>query len=526
MTAQEDLEKTLRDAKALPVLFAGSGVSHRYLGTPTWSALLEHFAPATGKSMAYYRGLAGDDLPRVASLIAADFYEPWFKRAKYRDSRKAFESSVRDVADPLKYEICKYLESHKRKKTKALAAELSDLERVRVHAVLTTNWDLLLDEALDNLEVFVGQQDVLFAQTQAVGELYKIHGSLTDPTSLVLTEEDYTQYWARNPYLIAKILTLFVEHPMLLIGYSMTDAHIQKLFGNLISCLTTDQLKVLNGRLIFVKRAAEGQGDYFAHAPMTIEGHTLEVQEVGLKDFGDLYRILANLPQRMSVKLLRQVKRDLYQLAFNEPAQARVFTVNIEDDTDLDKVEVVIGVGTMAQLGEKGYAAFDRQDLFADMVNGGFAHNEVSLIEVLLPRIFKQAKFAPVYYPLHIAGRVADDRTVKDAHLLPARARHLLDGTTKLQPYQGAARPTTGFADLLDKDPDHAINLGVACTFDEDDVVALRDLLHKEFANRPISTELAKLGCKYDALVYGPDFLGDRDALSARLASTPLPALT
>jgi hypothetical protein len=376
---------------------------------------------------------------------------------------------------------------------------------------------------LDDLEVFVGQQDVLFAPTQAVGELYKIHGSIADPTSLVLTEVDYAAYWDRNPYLIAKILTLFVEHPMLLLGYSLTDPHIQRLLGNLISCLTTEQVKVLNGRLIFVRRTQPGQSDYLTHAPMTIEGHTLEIQEVGLADFGDLYRILADLPQRMSVKLLRQVKRDLYQLAFNNPTQSRIFTINIEDDTDLDKVETVIGVGTMAQLGAKGYAAFDRQDLFADMVTGNFAHNVVSLIDLLVPRIFKQAKFAPIYYPLHLAGRLNPDRTAKDPHLLPTRARQLIDGTTKLEPYAGTHGKVLGFADLLDKDPDHAINLGVACTFDEDDVVVLRDLLYREFAKRPILTEVAKLGCKYDALVYGPDYSGDRDALAARLAATPFP---
>lgn len=525
MTAQESLDKLLRDAKALPVLFVGSGLSHRYLGTPPWLALLEHFAPLAGNSMAYYRGRAGDDLPQVASMIAADFYEVWFKRAKYRDSRKEFESSVREIADPLKYEICKFLRSHKRTKKSALVQELELLENIRVHAVLTTNWDTLLDELLDDLEVFVGQQDVLFAQTQAVGELYKIHGSVTEPRSLVLTQEDYATYWDRNPYLIAKILTLFVEHPMLLLGYSLTDPHIQKLLGNLVECLTPEQVKVLNGRLIFVRRVQPGQSDYMTHAPMTIEGHTLEIQEVGLSNFGDLYSILAALPQRMSVKLLRQVKRDLYQLAFNNPTQARVFTVDIEDDTDLDKVETVIGVGTMAQLGAKGYAAFDRQDLFADMVTGNFKHNQVSLMDLLVPRIFKQAKFAPIYYPLHVAGRLNADRTAIDAHTLPARARHLIDGTTKLEPYAGNHGSIGGFADLLATDPDHAINLGVAASFDEDDVVALRDLLHAEFAKRPISTEVAKLGCKYDALVYGPDYAGDHDALSARLASTPLPPL-
>ena len=74
LTVADDLDALLRGTKSLPVLFVGSGISRRYLATPDWEGLLEHFAPEAGDSMPYYRGLANNDLPRVASLIAADFY--------------------------------------------------------------------------------------------------------------------------------------------------------------------------------------------------------------------------------------------------------------------------------------------------------------------------------------------------------------------------------------------------------------------------------------------------------------------
>lgn len=512
-----EVDRILRDSRALPVLFAGSGLSRRYLNTPTWDGLLSHLAPETGRSMPYYRGLAANDLTQVASLIAKDFYQVWFKDERYAKSRTAFESHVLSVSDPLKYEISEYLRSHRRTRSKKLRAEIEAMKAIRVHAVLTTNWDQLVEELLPDLQVYIGQQDILFSQTHAVGEIYKIHGCVSEPNSLVLTNEDYAAYWERNPYLIAKILTLFVEHPVIFMGYSLTDPHIQRLLANLISCLTAAQIQTLNGRLMFVRRAAAGSPPLLRAAPVTIEGHSLDVRQLTLDNFGDLYQLLATLPQHLSVPMLRRAKQDLYQLAFNSPVKGSIYTVDIDDDTELDRVEVVIGVGVMAHLADKGYEAFDRRDLFVDMLTGSVRHDPKKLLDVLLPRMFKQAKYAPVFYPLHLANRLNSDGSVIGRDTLPVRARQLIDGSPGLQPYPGTVVRGIGFRALLESDPEHAANSGVVANYGEDDVVALRSFLLSRLGQKGLTTEIAKLACKYDRLVYGPDYSGDKEALASRL---------
>lgn len=519
----EQLKTLLVNSKTLPVLFIGSGLSRRYIDSPDWEGLLRELASLTGRPLSYYEGKVGGlaedmKLPAIASRIAADFYDKWFFTDDYADSRAKYEDSVSLEGDPLKVEAAKYINSLKLTQREGLIPELEKLATVRAHAVITTNFDSVIEDALPDMEVYVGQQTVLFSATQAVGEIYKIHGSASDPSSLVLTAEDYEAFWDRNPYLIAKMLTLFVEHPVIFIGYSLRDPHIQRLLGNLVDCLTEDQLQTLNDRLIFVGRPGPTRVEGLARSTITVAEHTFGVQEIGLADFGDLYDMLSTLPQHFPVKLLRQLSESVYQLAYSSEPTGRVYVLPFDEDTEADSVEVVVGVGTMERLGMKGYSAFSRADFFLDMLTGAHDHNVPNMFERLIPSIFRGAKYSPIWYPLRLA-ETADYQVEQDK--LPLRARQLLDGTTPLTPYPGR-RPLhwqeMSFEKLSANHPDLRVNLGVDCAYEVSDVLALRDFLVGRLQGRTtVPTDVAKLCSKFDQLVYGGGFKGDPEELRAAL---------
>lgn len=517
----DELRAALVAEKALPVLFVGSGISRRYLGSPDWDGLLEHFAALTPRSMAYYRGLAGNDRPHIASLIAEEFYGVWFNDEAYLESRAAYESEVERVSDPLKYEIARYIATLEESTDEDEVAELDRLMRVRAHAVITTNWDVLLERRLSDLEVFVGQQDVLFATTQAVGEIYKIHGCVSDPKSIIVTKEDYEAYWDRNPYLIAKLLTMLVEHPVIFLGYGLGDAHINRMLGNLIGCLTTEQIDVLNDRLVFVRRAAAAENSSLSRGTYTVGAHTLSIREYVCADYGELYAMLGGLPERFPAKLLRRLRQSVYELTFSTEPSGRVHVLPMEAGDDVDDVEIVVGVGTMERLGEKGYSALGRAEICRDMLNCETDHNPARLVDDLLPRLLRGAKFVPIYYPLYLAGRLDADGNVLDVTGIPANGRALISGTTKLTPYtirDQVKRKGQNFRELVGEDGNVALEYGLVCQYDVDDVVALRDfLLACVPETDPVGTVEAKLCCKYDQLAYGPGFGGDRAKLHAVL---------
>jgi hypothetical protein len=516
--ATEKLRKLLaQNGTALPVLFVGSGFALRYLNSPTWEGLLEHFATKLGRPMSYYRAKASGDMPLIASYLAEDLFEPWFNSPEYAASRSDFQDKVLNRSDPLKFEITKFLKKLKLPTAGPMKQEMDDFSHVHVQAILTTNWDDTLELSLPEFETFVGQSDVLFTTLQSVGEIYKIHGCTSDPHSLVLTREDYQTYWERNPYLIAKMLTLFVEHPILFIGYSVSDPHIRQLLMNLIECLTDAQREVLNDRLVFVDWRQPGRPPEFTQGTLTVGTHTIAIRQYALADYSELYAMLATLPRRFPAKLMRQLKQSVYRLAYDSTPLGRLRVLPIDEGDDLENLEVIIGVGTSERLAEVGYGHFNREDLIRDMLFGATQHDPVALMSRAIPELFARVKYLPIWYPLRIAGRIADDDEVIQQDELPARARALLTDPTLIHPtsiVETSSRRKQNFRDLLAESERVAINHGIWCLYDEKDVVALREFLVQLLTrSRKISTDVAMLACKYDRLVFGKDYSGDRGQL-------------
>ena len=54
---------------------------------------------------------------------------------------------------------------------------------------------------------------------------------------------DDISFEKKNPYLAAKLLTIFTEHPIIFIGYSLTDENILKILNSIAQCLTSDNLQ-------------------------------------------------------------------------------------------------------------------------------------------------------------------------------------------------------------------------------------------------------------------------------------------
>lgn len=405
-----EIKKILESINAHPFLFVGSGFTHRYLDTEDWKGLVSHFAkqakPEADFPFQWYKNevaASGSelDLPKITQRVEKDYARRFLEDESFRDLRIRHEVRIRDEVSPLKIGVADLLENLESKFTTTNhPEEISALGHARknVAGVITTNFDRFLEHLFPEHVSYIGQNELLFNQSYGVGEIYKIHGCVSDPASLVLTQSDYEGYRSRNAYLAAKLMTIFLEHPIIFLGYSITDSNIRMIFNDISNCLTESQLATLSERLIFVQRTKEGRPEGISTIRDNFGPRVIESKRVVLSDFSKLYKAIAGMRSSYPPKILRKLKKDLYDLVLSSSPKERIRVVDIDDATEIDKIEYVMGVGISKQLAGQGYGGIEVRDLIEDLIYERSDWDAQQVVEIVLPKLGKQNSYnLPVF---------------------------------------------------------------------------------------------------------------------------------
>lgn len=221
-----DIADVLKTAGCQPILFIGSGFSRRYAKAPNWDELLRKLAeacPNIEQDYAYFKQKYGD-LPRIASIFA-EAYSEWAWGAGRKHFPKEYFAEAYPADVFLKHAAAQLLYKLDLVHPE-FDEELKALRGINPHAIVTTNYDELLEPLFPEYERVIGQT-ILKQPYLSLGEIFKIHGCVSDPLSLVLTQSDYEAFEVDKKYLSAKLLTYFAEHPLLFIGYGANDPNIR-----------------------------------------------------------------------------------------------------------------------------------------------------------------------------------------------------------------------------------------------------------------------------------------------------------
>lgn len=402
MSIKASLEPVFTKAKSAPILFAGAGFSRRYLKTPDWAALLAYFTQWTPHVYDYYRSRAADRLPEVGTLIAQDFHEVWFTDDDFETSRNEFAVHCKSPADPIKYEIARYLKSFDGIYDEL--EELDSLRRVSLEAIITTNYDSLLEKIFESYTVFSDQDSLILDSIYGAGEIYKIHGTLESPRSLVITSEDYNHFKERNLILAAKLLTLIVEHPVIFLGYSLSDENVRTILTSIVKCLSPIGLGAIRDSIVIVEWSP-GEQEGVTKRSLRIDDVDLPYTHVSCHTFHEVFDSMASFERRFPVKLLRELKKSLYELVEESDPVGRLAVVDIDNPEDLKNADFVIGIGVQDKLGQVGYTGLGRDDVFRFVLDGG-EYSAEALLRNVIPQIAKGNANCPVFRFLRESGRV------------------------------------------------------------------------------------------------------------------------
>lgn len=506
-----DVEKYLTDhlqGMAGPYLFVGSGISRRYAGAPSWGELLSEFASRTSHSYGYYQGVADGSMPEIATRIAAEFYDVWWDEddTEYAASRSAYGNRMKSKDSPLKVEVAKYIRDLVA--ASSLPADLTDEWKlfgdVVVDGIITTNYDQLLPLRFPGFRTFVGQSELVFSDTQGIAEIYMIHGSDADPQSLVLTTADYESFDSRNAYLAAKLMAVFVEHPVVFLGYSMGDENIRRILQALLRGLTDDHISKLKDRLIFVEWK-DGVNPSAAETILQIDDTALPVIRVEVPDFTSVYKALAGRERAIPAKILRVLKEQVFEIVKTNDPGNRLYAYKDIDDENAADFDVVFGVG--AKMTVKGIVGLDRIDLIEDVLQSpdhGLPAEKI--VERVIPNKARTT-YMPCFKYLRAMAALNNDGSVKKRAVdVPQRVRDRaasVHQTMLGHATGGATRTVSQLED--DKGWDWVMNQGLAIRKHTSDLDGLRDFLirHRDKSNKNWwGTQYAKLAIAYDWMAY------------------------
>ncbi|GAA3747778.1 SIR2 family protein [Flavobacterium ginsengisoli] len=388
-----------------PFLFIGSGFSRRYIGLPTWELLLSEICEELKlpKPYNFYKSNADSQLPKVASLIGNEFNEIWWSADEFIESRQTFETLANSKFSPLKYEIAQKINKNMQLLTEdIIEKEIKLLKKINIDGIITTNWDQLLENLFPDFKKFVGQQELIFSELFSIGEIYKIHGCSSQPNSLVLTEEDYQNFEERNEYLASKLLTIFVENPIIFIGYSLDDKNIQSILKSIIKCLTKENISKLKDRLIFCQWNSSATDTTIIDSTILISDTVIPLKLITLNNFIDVYTILANNKRKLPIKILRQMKGMVYDFVKSNSSKSKIYVAdNLDDIENLHEAEFVYGVGLKDRFAEVGIKGIEFKDVLIDsIISRNWDPLKISIL--CLPSLM--GTYIPFFKHLNAAG--------------------------------------------------------------------------------------------------------------------------
>lgn len=109
----------------------------------------------------------------------------------------------------------------------------------QIQTIITTNYDKSFEPTYKtDISTIISDKDIPAAARNKV-HLYKIHGDIDTPNSIMITKKDYSDYYkeGRESLLWTEIKSLVSRHSILFVGYSFEDTNIQSIFEYILEKL-------------------------------------------------------------------------------------------------------------------------------------------------------------------------------------------------------------------------------------------------------------------------------------------------
>lgn len=364
--AVEKIEEAIESYELRPILFIGSGFSQRYLDdAPNWDQLLEKMIQKSpdeylNRPFEYYNQQY--ECPRIGTEIA-DGYAEWAWDVRGSDEFPDYLYDIQNREVFLKYKVAEYFRDISPSSIDEVDKNQEELETLKdlgPHAIVTTNYDSLVETVFpEEYNVIVGEE-IYDLDYTSIGEIFKIHGCMSDPQEIVLTERDYTRFIEQKKYLTAKLLTYFAEHPIIIIGYDATDNNITRILEDvdLVTSEEIDESDLIENIFHLDWSPGISDTDQIDNYKVILgdENQRIRIRSISAEDYSWIYDAASHQSQMTGVKVgtLRNILNNTYKIVSEDAPKKEIQLEMMEQVSEQEELSTLLGVTPIEDSTEQG----------------------------------------------------------------------------------------------------------------------------------------------------------------------------
>lgn len=406
--------ENLLKQKTTPALFIGAGFSKRYLiNYPDWLGLLKKIADAIGMdtfiiSKKYDELInegktKSDACFRITSIIEKELN----KKIDSGKANEIFSLDEKYIIEtshlrPIKYLAAKHFNQPLQYifDVPYLKRELNLFKKLQnnVPCIFTTNYDTLIENLFLDYKCFKSQSDYFYNDNTDYMEIYKLHGSAEEPNTLILTEDDYTEFDRKNYLSVSKFINILSERPIIFMGYSLSDPNIIKILNQITDCLNSEQLRKLEKNIIIIEREEHKRslhsGSKIIPLPNSDKG--LRITFITTDNFIQIFWYLNQFKPTARPSEIRKYKLQIKHLI--ETNDSNLKTYITKADT-LDKLTDEVAITELATP-EEAYSKYPPDALLKDALFDTNKFTPISIIDAWFMHQVSTSQNVPLYYYL------------------------------------------------------------------------------------------------------------------------------
>lgn len=406
--------------KRMPALFIGTGITKRYLTfCPNWDELLKMLAEKIGVSesaFAAQKSKLRNDNPTISNGILQQ------KMASYLQNKfllkiesgklnplDLFSEEENQLCingiDYFKMLVAKLLKSYEL--NQEMQEELKLFKEIsgKISLIFTTNYDLFLEtEIFPKFHVFTEQNQYYF-KTATYGEIYKIHGSIKNPNSIILCENDYKHFDDSLKLVSAKLLNALMDFPLIFLGYSLEDENIKKILSDFVNSFDDTILQKIKKSIILVSYDPNESNLIEGDKQFSTQGRSIDITTIRTNNFAAIYRYIHELHPTATSYELRRYKQMLIKiLSSAERGTNTIYVKNLDKTGDKD---LAVYIATQAEIEEfrKSTILFDKNEILEKaLFNETFAYEDFAKDWYNSKKI-RACEYVPTFHIKHFLSK-------------------------------------------------------------------------------------------------------------------------